>query len=107
MKLKNIFQIIAIYLSIGFLVPFIFLLNAFAIEEPYSHPLMRVATFPAYLMPFLENRDFLKMLTLLVLGKQTANYAPIVILILIIFWFTFSILLTFMIRYIRSHYLRK
>ena len=75
------------HFAIGLLVPAFFLANAFLVPEPYSHPLIHAALAPAKLMPFLENRELMRELTVAVFGRMTPNYAPIMVLFLIAFWF--------------------
>ena len=75
------------HFTIGLLVPAFLLANAFLVPEPHSHPLIHVARAPAKLMPFLENRELMGELTVAVFGRMTPNYAPIMILFLIAFWF--------------------
>ena len=91
-------KLIGLYLGIGLLVPLLFLLNAFLVPEPYSHPLIHVAMAPTHLMPFLENRELLQNLTLWVFGRNTPNYAPILIVILIIFWFVITVVTVYFAR---------
>lgn len=100
MKFKDSLRTTAIYILIAIAVPLVLLLNAFLIPEPYSHPLINIAIAPTHLMPFLEDRELLHKMTLWVFGKQTSNYAPITIIILIIFWFFATIIMTFIARYI-------
>jgi hypothetical protein len=95
---KNISKIIFLYISVGLTVPIIFLVNAFVMPEPYSHPLINVATAPTKLMPFLENRKLLGELTQWVFGRQTPNYAPIITVILIVFWFVVSMMAFYLMR---------
>ena len=97
-KVKQVF----LHIFAGVIVVFLLLVNAFVVPEPYSHPLIYVATLPTHLMPFLENREFLNKLTLWVFVKQTPNYAPITILFLIGFWFSFSVLISIVVSCIRS-----
>ena len=87
MDSKNIVKVAIKHLGIGLLVPVVLLVNAFAIPEPYSHPLINVAVAPTKLMPFLEERELMHELTLSVFGRMTSNYAPITTVILIAFWF--------------------
>jgi|GEM_PF-2594925 len=100
MKFKTSLRTTAIYILIAIAVPLVLLLNAFLIPEPYSHPLINIAIAPTHLMPFLEDRELLHKMTLLVFDRQTPNYAPITIIILIIFWFFTTIIMTFITRYI-------
>ncbi len=43
-------------------------------------------------MPFLENKQLMRELTISVFGRMTPNYAPITILFLIAFWFLIGVL---------------
>ena len=38
-------------------------------------------------MPFMENNELMRGLTVMLFGRMTPNTAPITILILILFWF--------------------
>jgi hypothetical protein len=78
--------------GIGLLLPAVFLLNAFIVPEPYSHPLISVAIAPAKLMPFLENKELMRRLTVALFGRMTPNYAPIAIVFLVIFWFIVGVI---------------
>ena len=91
-------KLVALYFGVGLLVPLLFLLNAFVVPEPYSHPLIYVAMAPTHLMPFLEDRELLQTLTLWVFGRGTPNYAPISIVILIIFWFVLTVVMFYFAR---------
>lgn len=91
---------IILYVSTGLSVPIVFLFNAFVVPEPYSHPLINIAILPTHLMPYLENRELMSELTQNVFGRQTPNYAPIMIVILIIFWFVISMLVLYFVRLI-------
>ena len=83
------------HLLIGVLVPVFLLATAFLIPEPYSHPFIYIGISPAKLMPFLENHDFMRSLSKLILGRDTANYgSSIGIIFLIIFWFMLSFILS-------------
>jgi hypothetical protein len=93
-------KIAFLYFFVGLAVPTIFLLNAFLVPEPYSHPLIYIAWLPTYLMPFLKNRELLESLTLMFFGRLTPNYAPITIIILIGFWFFASMFGLFLVRYL-------
>ena len=68
-----------------------FLLNAFAVPEPYSHPLISIAIAPTKLMPFLEDRELLRELTIAVFGSMTPNFAPISVVCLVLFWFAVGV----------------
>lgn len=94
MTIKSLF----FYILAGLILPTLLLLNAFVIPEPYSHPLIEVALLPRYLMPFLEDRELMKTLTLLVFGRQTANYAPIALIFFSIFWFLVSLALYLLLK---------
>jgi len=83
---------VAVHCGIGLLVPALLLFNAFVIPEPASHPLIYLAISPTKVMPFVENREFMRELTLAVFGRQTPNDAPVLILILIIFWFVVGVI---------------
>lgn len=82
-KAKSVF----VHCGIGLCLPAVFLVNAFLVPEPYSHPLINVAIAPTNLMPFLENRELMGELTVALFGRMTPNYAPITIVFLIFFWF--------------------
>jgi hypothetical protein len=82
-KVKSIFM----HCGIGLSFPAVFLVNAFLVPEPYSHPLIYVSIAPTNLMPFLENRELMGEFTVALFGRMTPNYAPITIVFLIIFWF--------------------
>jgi len=86
-ELKRLIKVALKHLGIGALVPGAFLVIAFVIPEPYSHPLINVAISPTKLMPFLEDRELMREFTISVFGRMTPNYAPITIVVLIIFWF--------------------
>lgn len=98
MKLASM-RTIFLYASVGILVPGIFLLNALYIPEPYSQPLRFVAKLPLYIMPFFENDNLMRELTLLVFGKMTSTYLPIKVITLILFWGLFAMLLLLIGRY--------
>ena len=108
MKIKYSLRITVIYIVIAIVIPLVLLLNAFLIPEPYSHPLINVAIAPTHLMPFLEDKELLHKMTLRVFDRQTPNYAPITIVILIIFWFFTTIIMTFIVRHLikskQSHF---
>jgi len=78
---------ILLHFAVGLLVPALLLANDFLLPEPYSHPLIYVSLAPTRLMPFLENRELMRDLTVEVFGRMTPNYAPITIVFLIAFWF--------------------
>ncbi len=80
------------HMLIGVTIPVAFIINAFLIPEPYSHPLIYVGLAPSKLMPFLENRELMRHATEFVFGRMTPNFAPIQIIFLIIFWFLLSML---------------
>jgi len=80
-------RFIFMHCCIGLLLPVVFLVNAFLVPEPYSHPLIYVAIAPTKIMPFLENRELMEKLTVALFGRMTPNYAPISIIFLIVFWF--------------------
>lgn len=98
-KIKTVIK----HLSLGALVPAVFLFNAFVVPEPYSHPLIHVAIAPTNLMPFLENRELMHELTLLFFGRMTPNYAPMTIIFLIAFWFAIGLIGSLIIRHITGH----
>lgn len=87
-KVRSIFM----HCGIGLFLPAVFLFNAFLVPEPYSHPLIYVSIAPTKLMPFLENRELMRELTVALFGRMTPNYAPITIVFLIIFWFGVGIM---------------
>jgi hypothetical protein len=60
---------IAKHFGIGVIVPALLLINAFIVPEPYSHPFIDVAIAPTKLMPFLENRELMRELTIFVFGS--------------------------------------
>ena len=93
---------ILMHFAVGLLLPTMFLVNAFVVPEPYSHPLVNVALAPTKLMPFLEDRDLMHDLTVAVFGRMTPNYAPITILFLIAFWFAVGLVGSFAISKFRS-----
>ena len=74
MEQKGKIIILAKHFGIGVLVPVILLFNAFVVPEPYSHPLIHVAIAPTKLMPFLENRELMRELTLSVFGTISDLY---------------------------------
>jgi len=80
------------HVFIGALVPTVFLFNAFVVPEPFSHPLIDIAIAPTKLMPFLENRELMRALTMSVFGRMTPNFAPIIIIFLIAFWFAIGLI---------------
>ena len=85
---------IVIHFVIGILLPTFLIMNAFLIPEPYSHPLIYLSLAPTKIMPFLENRELMQDLTIVIFGRMTPNYAPTTIIFLIIFWFFIGILLS-------------
>jgi hypothetical protein len=89
----------ALYIFVGLMVPIVLLFNAIVVPEPYSHPLINVAIAPTYLMPFLENKELLKDFTQIVFGRETPNFAPITIVILIFFWFIISMVAFYCLRF--------
>ena len=95
--MRNI-KTILLYLLFGLAVPILFLLNAFLIPEPFSHPFIYIAMSPTYLLNFFEHRALLDSLTIFMFGGQTQNDAPVLINILFIFWFFLSMILLFMLR---------
>ncbi|HEC04604.1 MAG TPA: hypothetical protein ENI84_00200 [Thiothrix sp.] len=104
-QIKTQLKPLIIHLAIGVIIPVLLLANAFIIPEPYSHPLIKVAVAPTHLMPFLDDQELLKSLTMSIFGRITPNYAPITILILMVFWFSVSFLLSvilFSIKKLRS-----
>ncbi len=88
------------HLVIGVIVPAFLMVNAFLVPEPYSHPLLNVAITPTKLMPFLENRELMRELTLFVFGRMTPNYAPITIVFLVFFWFLVGVIASLLFSYI-------
>lgn len=92
------FRIVRLYFIVGLATPLVLLLNAYVVPSLYSHPLIKVAMAPKYLLPFLQNRETLEQLTYFVFGRQTANYAPITILILIFFWAMLAVVLLYVVR---------
>ena len=103
---KNNYRVVFLYVLIGLSVPVVFLLNAFVVPEPYSHPLINVALTPTHCMPFLADRELMRELTQWVFGRQTPNFAPITIVILVVFWFFISITVLFFIRRILARIAR-
>ena len=93
---------IPLHIGISLFLPALLLVNAFLVPEPYSHPLIHVALAPAKLMPFLENRELMHDLTVAVFGRMTPNYAPIMILFLIAFWFLIGLVGSFVLSRFRS-----
>lgn len=93
-------KIALLYLFVGFTIPTIFLLNAFLVPEPYSHPLIYVAKSPEYLFNFILNREILDSLSLLILGYKGQNDGEIAIILFTIFWFFASMFGLFLVRYI-------
>jgi hypothetical protein len=79
-------------------VPLLLLLGAFGIPQPYSNPIISFAIFPTQLMPFLKNKPMLHEWTLWVFNRETPNYAPITIVILIIFWFFAAMVIFYLVR---------
>ena len=102
MEVLKKFKAIGMHIAIGVIVPMILLVNAFLIPEPYSYPLMKVAIAPTKLMPFLENRELMRELTLSVFGRMMPNFAPISILFLIVFWFFVGLLTSITVKYIKE-----
>lgn len=92
------------HLITGIAVPLLLLINAFLIPEPYSHPLINLAIAPSKLIPFFEDRELIRELTEFVFGHLTPNFAPIQIIILIIFWFFLSLGASALISYLRKRY---
>lgn len=92
MEPKRKINTILKHLGLGALAPVIFLLNAFVVPEPYSHLLIHVSIAPTKLMPFLENRELMRELTISVFGRMTPNYAPITMILLIAFWFAIGVI---------------
>lgn len=90
------------HILVGCAVPFVMLINAFMIPEPYSHPLIYLAMAPSKLMPFFENRELMYTLTEFAFGRMTPNFAPIQILILVIFWFLLSLALSVVTKHLIS-----
>jgi hypothetical protein len=91
---KRLFKVTLNHFGIGVLLPVALLINAFVIPEPYSHPLINVAIAPTKIMPFLEDRELMRELTISVFGRMTPNYAPITIVFLMGFWFIIGLLLS-------------
>lgn len=81
-----------VHLAVGLLVPLLLLANALLVPEPYSHPLIHVGLAPVKLMPFLEDRALLDSLGLMVFGRVTPNPAPVLVLVLMVFWFFVGLL---------------
>lgn len=94
-----------VHMAYGSFCPASLLVGSFLFPEPYSHPFFTLATAPTKLMPFLENRQLLGELTIIVFGRMTPNYAPITILILIVFWFTVGLCTSILLH--RLFYVRK
>jgi len=86
------------HLLIGLLLPVVLWVNAFIIPEPYSRPLIKIAVLPQKLMPFLENIEMMREITVLIFGKMTPKYATIGIIFLIIFWLIIGVILSVVIR---------
>lgn len=76
------------------------LVGVLFIPEPYSHPLIDVAMSPTYLLNFFINREMLDFLTVLMFGGPKQNDGPVLINILLVFWFFLSMILLFTFRYI-------